>query len=57
MNRLNVKADREIKGFFMERTKNSRRIEFLQKLTILNKNLTKSKHRRTFVINVVELHG
>lgn len=57
MNRLNVKADREIKGFFMERTKNSRRIEFLQKLTILNKNLTKSKHRRTFVINIVELHG
>lgn len=51
------RRSRNEKRFFTERTKNSRRIEFLRRLGILNENSMKSKHRRMFVINIVELHG
>lgn len=52
------RRSRNEKRFFTERTKNSRRIEFFERrLGILNENSTKSKHRRMFAINIVELHG
>lgn len=46
------RRSRNEKRFFTERTKNSRRIEFLRRLGILNENSMKSKHRRMFVINI-----